>query len=89
MENSYAMFQIKEILNFQRPFVMIRKLIILSKKKIGALQLIQISFSSNGDWKESIQQRIMLLAPLKFGEWRSVVACVVNIKLIFYGFILL
>ena len=49
MENSYAMFQIKEILNFQRPFVMIRKLIILSKKKIGALQLIQISFSSNGD----------------------------------------
>ena len=36
---------------------MIRKLNILSKKNMGALQLIQIWFSSNGDWKESIGQQ--------------------------------
>ena len=49
---------------------MIRKLIILSKQKTGALQLIQISFSSNGDWKGSIRQRIVSFAWLKFAEWR-------------------
>ena len=36
MENSYVMFQIKVVLNFH--YFMIRKLIILSKQKIGALQ---------------------------------------------------
>ena len=36
-----------------------------------ALQLIQILFSSNRDWKESIPQQNVSFARLKFAEWRS------------------
>ena len=36
-----------------------------------ALQTIQISFSSNGNWKENIHQRNGSFARLKFAEWRS------------------
>ena len=36
-----------------------------------ALQIIQILFALNGDWKESIYQRNVSFAQLKFAEWRS------------------
>ena len=60
MENSYDMFQIKVVLNFQN---------MLSKQKMGALQLIHISFSSFEDWKEGIRYRNKPFARLKFAEW--------------------
>ena len=36
-----------------------------------ALEIIQLSFSSNGDWKKSICQRNVSFARLKLAEWRS------------------
>ena len=53
---------------FPALFLMIQKLIILSKQKMGDLQSIQISLSSNEDWK-SIRQQNVSSARLKFVEW--------------------
>ena len=36
-----------------------------------AFEIIQLSFSSNGSWKESICQRNVSFALLKLAEWRS------------------
>ena len=35
------------------------------------LQIIQISFSSNGDWKESIRQRNVSFTRLNLAKWRT------------------
>ena len=53
MENPYAIFQVKAVSNFQR-FLLWLEIIILSQHKMGTLQLIQISLSSNVDQKENI-----------------------------------
>ena len=54
--------QIEKIFNFQRITAFCLKHV--------TLQIIQISFTSNGDWKESIRQRNVSFARLKFAEWR-------------------
>ena len=56
---------------FSELFVAIRKLIVLSKQKMGTFQLIQISLSLHADWKERTRQQNLPFAQLKFAKWRS------------------
>ena len=48
---------------------------------MGALQLIQTSFSLNRDGQENIRQQNVSFARLKFIEWRSALTTALHILL--------